>query len=89
MFVQVTDYHGNQIGIDPSKVIKDGRRNSRMSLRTRFLSTSRPAARFKGKLEKVVKLFGTYIRLAALHAPNDMPVSGMRRNCRRRSGQAV
>ena len=22
MFVQVTDYHGNQIGIDPSKVIK-------------------------------------------------------------------
>ena len=28
----------------------------------------------KGKLEKIVKLFGTYIRLAALHAPNDMPV---------------
>jgi hypothetical protein len=28
----------------------------------------------KGKLETVVKLFGTYIRLAALHAPNDMPV---------------
>ena len=22
MFVQVTDYHGNQIGIDPSKIIK-------------------------------------------------------------------
>jgi hypothetical protein len=28
----------------------------------------------KDSLKNIVKLFGTYIRLAALHAPNGMPV---------------
>ena len=75
MFVQVTDYHGNQIGIDPSKVIKirpagllDEPKN------TVFIDFASGGTFAKGKLEKIVKLFGTYIRLAALHAPNDMPV---------------
>ena len=75
MFVQVTDYHGNQIGIDPGKVIKirgagllDEPKN------TVFINFASGGTFAKGKLEKIVKLFGTYIRLAALHAPNDMPV---------------
>jgi hypothetical protein len=75
MFVQVTDYHGNQIGIDPSKVLKiRGAGLSDEPKNTVFIDFASGGTFAKGKLEKIVKLFGTYIRLAALHAPNDMPV---------------
>jgi hypothetical protein len=75
MFVTVTDYHGNQIGIDPNRIIKI--RQSGIAdepKKTVFIDFASGGTFAKGKLKEIVKLFGTYIRLAALHAPNEMPI---------------
>jgi hypothetical protein len=75
MFVLITDWHGNQVSIDPARVIKireagiaDEPKN------TVFIDFVSGGTFAKDELKKIVKLFGTYIRLAALHAPNDMPI---------------
>jgi hypothetical protein len=75
MFVQITDWHNNPVSIDPARVIKireAGIADEPMD--TVFIDYVSGGTFAKDSLKNIVKLFGTYIRLAALHAPNGMPV---------------
>ena len=75
MLLNVIDYHGNQIAIDPKRVIKlragavaDEPRN------TVFVDYASNGTFVRGTLADVARLFGTYIKLSAFHAPDDQPI---------------
>jgi hypothetical protein len=75
MYVQIVDYHGNHISIDPSRVIK--LRAATLSdepLQTVFIDYASNGTFAKGTLTQMAKLFGTYIKLAELHAPDGTPI---------------
>jgi len=76
MFVNVVDYHGHTVGIDPNRVIK---------LRPALVQDDEPAdctlvdfasggVLAMGDLSAVAPIFAPYIRLAKLHAPNGSPI---------------
>lgn len=75
MFVEVIDYHGHPVRIDPSRVIK---------FRPTFVANDPPGCTLidfasggvfaEGPIEQVGALFAPYIRLASLHAPNGVPI---------------
>ena len=76
MLVQVTDYHGNNIAIDPQRVIKI--REAALPdepKQTVLVDYVIGGAFVKGTIAEIVRLFGTYIRLANFHAPNGVPIS--------------
>lgn len=71
MLLNVTDYHGNQIAIDPKRVIK--LRAASLSdepAETVFIDYATNGTFARGRLDQISRLFGTYIKLAAFHAPN-------------------
>ena len=75
MLVQVTDYHGNNISIDPLRVIKI--REAALPdepKQTVLVDNVIGGAFVKGTINQITKLFGTYIRLAHFHAPNGTPI---------------
>lgn len=75
MFLNVTDYHGHDIGIDPKRVIK--LRDASLSdepANTVFVDYASNGTFVQGKLAKIAPMFGAYIRLAALHAPNGQDI---------------
>jgi hypothetical protein len=75
MFVQITDWHGNQVSIDPLRVIKirsAGHADEPKNMV--FIDFVSGGTFADAKLDNIVKLFGTYIRLAPLHAPDGTPV---------------
>ena len=75
MFIQITDHQGNQVGIDPLKVIKI--RTSDIADEPRrmvFVDYASNGVFARGTLTEIVRLFAPYIRLAALHAPNGKPI---------------
>ena len=76
MFVNVVDYHGHTVAIDPSRVIK---------LRPALVQDGDPedctlvdfasgGVFAMGDLSVVAPKFAPYIRLAKLHAPNGLSV---------------
>jgi hypothetical protein len=69
MFVTVTDYHGNQIGIDPNRIIKI--RQSGIAdepKKTVFIDFASGGTFAKGKLKEIVKLFAhTFVWLHSMH----------------------
>jgi hypothetical protein len=76
MLIQVTDYHGNNIAIDPQRVIKI--RQAVLAdepQQTVLVDYVIGGAFVKGTIAQITKLFGTYIRLANLHAPDGTPIS--------------
>jgi hypothetical protein len=71
MLVQVTDYHGNNIAIDPLRVIKIREAALPDEPRQTVLVDYVIGGAFvKGTIDQIAKLFGAYIRLSQLHAPN-------------------
>jgi hypothetical protein len=50
MFVTVTDYHGNQIGIDPNRIIKIRQSGIADEPKKTFLLTSRQVALLPGAI---------------------------------------
>src|SRR4051812_22802865 len=75
MFIQIIDYHGNQVSIDPSRVVKIREAGVADEPReTVFVDYVSGGTFAKGSLGDIVRLIGTYIRLAPLHTPNGMPV---------------
>jgi hypothetical protein len=75
MFVQITDYHGNSVAIDPMRVIK--LREAALEdepLNTVFIDYVSGGTFAQGTLAEIARLFGSYIRLAPLHAPNGVPI---------------
>src|SRR5262249_18472529 len=69
MFIQITDYHGNQVGIDPIRVIKIREAGVADEPKGTIFIDFASGGTF-ALLKEIVKLFGTYIRLASLHAPD-------------------
>jgi hypothetical protein len=76
MFIDVVDYHGHTVAIDPTRVIK---------LRPALVQDGDPedctlvdfasgGVFAMGVLASVAPKFSPYIRLANLHAPNGLPV---------------
>ena len=75
MFVQITDWHNNPVSIDPARVIKLRQAGvADEPMETVFIDYVSGGTVAKDSLKNIVKLFGTYIRLAALHAPNGTPI---------------
>jgi hypothetical protein len=75
MFVQITDWHDNQVSIDPARVIKI--RESGVADEPKdcvFIDYVSGGTFAKDGLKKIVRLFSAYIRLAGLHAPNGVPI---------------
>jgi hypothetical protein len=75
MYIQVVDYHGNQVSIDPTRVIKI--RAATLSdepSQTVFIDCASMGIFAKGDIAAIAKLFGTYIRLAGLHAPDGIDI---------------
>jgi hypothetical protein len=75
MFVQVVDHNGNQVGIEASGVIKlrEGGIADEPK-QTVFVDYASGGTFAKGALDDIVRLFAPYIRMAALHAPDGVPV---------------
>jgi hypothetical protein len=75
MFVEITDWRGEQVPIDPSRVIKiRPAGHADEPKKTVFIDYVSGGTFADDKLLKIVNLFGAHIRLAPLHAPDDTPV---------------
>jgi hypothetical protein len=75
MLVQVTDYHGNNIAIDPSRIIKIREAMLADEPRQTVLVDYVIGGTFVlGTIAEISKLFGTYVRLARFHAPQGTPI---------------
>ena len=75
MFLNVTDYHGNQIAIDPKRVVK--LRAASLSdepVDTVFVDYASNGTFVQGMLADISRLFGTYVKLAAFHAPDGQDI---------------
>lgn len=75
MYLIVTDYHGHQIGVDPTRVIK--LRQASLSdepANTVIVDYASNGTFVQGTLQEIVAMFGAYVRLAALHAPNGQDI---------------
>jgi len=75
MYLNVTGHHGHQIGIDPQRVIK--LREASLSdepANTVFVDYASNGTFVQGTLATIAPMFGAYIRLAALHAPNGQDI---------------
>jgi hypothetical protein len=75
MLVQVTDHDGNNVAIDPQRIIKI--RQSGVADEPKnavFIDYATGGVFAKATVADIVKLFGAYIRLAALHAPDGTPI---------------
>lgn len=75
MLLNVTDYHGNLIAIDPKRVIK--LRAASLSdepIDTVFIDYASNGTFARGTLPTIARLFGTYIKLAAFHAPDGQDI---------------
>jgi hypothetical protein len=75
MYLNVTDYHGHHIGIDPTRVIK--LRAASLSdepKNTVFVDYASNGTFVQGTLANIAKMFGAYIRLGALHAPDGQDI---------------
>ena len=71
MFLNFTDYHGNRIAIDPTRVIK--LRTASLSdepVDTVFVDYASNGTFVRGTLPEISRLLGTYVRLAPFHAPD-------------------
>ena len=75
MHLNVVDYHGNQIAIDPHRVIK--LRSASLSDEpsgTVFVDYASDGAFVRRTLADISRLFGTCIRLGAFHAPDGQDI---------------
>jgi len=75
MYLNVVDYHGNQVAIDPKRVIKIRAASlSDEPAGTVFVDYASNGTFVQGTLADISRLFGTYIRLAAFHAPDGQDI---------------
>jgi hypothetical protein len=75
VLLNVIDYHGNQIAIDPQRVIK--LRAASLAdepANTVFVDYASYGTFAQGSLQEIARLFGAYIKLASLHAPDGQSI---------------
>src|SRR5215475_5135611 len=75
MFLNVVDYHGNQVAIDPKRVIKMRAASlSEEPSGTVFVDDASHGTYVQGTLADIARRLGTYIRLGAFHAPDGQDI---------------
>ena len=77
MFVSVTDYRGNPAQVDPTRVIKIRQSLPDDPRNTVLIDFASGGLFAREDIRTIVRLFGSHIRLANLHAPDGTAIFSM------------